>query len=67
MQHCYCCCSVSESVGSKYTNTELRDALQAMDRPQDWDKLRVIGSALSQHFKEDIRAWLDDYVLLRQP
>jgi hypothetical protein len=42
-----------------------------MDRPEDWDKLRVIGSALGQHFKEDIRAWLDTYVLnselLQQP
>jgi len=63
---CCCCCSVSEAVGSSYTNSELGAALQAMDRPEDWDKLRVIGSALGKHFKEDIRAWLDAY-LLREP
>jgi hypothetical protein len=57
-------CSVSKNVGSSYTDTELRNALQGMDKPEDWDKLRVIGSALGQHFREDIRAWVDTYVLI---
>jgi hypothetical protein len=50
-------------VGSSYTNLQLRDALVAMDKSGDWDKLRVIESALGLHFEEDIKAWLDQYVL----
>jgi hypothetical protein len=52
-----------KNVSKLFTNDELCAAIRCLDQPEDWQKLLEIGELLSQHFRQKLIDWVDDYIL----